>query len=82
MMKRVAVLLVAALAVAVIPAVACAADAPVAETSSMWLNGWFIFWWLVGVGGSALALYQAWQFFTWMESQPAGTPKMIEIAGY
>ncbi|MFM7244059.1 MAG: sodium-translocating pyrophosphatase [Planctomycetaceae bacterium] len=40
----------------------------------------FGFWWLVGVVGSALALYQAWSFFTWMESQPAGTPKMIEIA--
>ena len=81
-MKRVAALLVAALGVALVPAVACAADAPAAESSSMWLNGQFIFWWLVGVGGAGLALYQAWQFFTWMEAQPAGTPKMIEIAGY
>ena len=81
-MKRLAVLLVVALSAAVIPAAACAADAPAAETSSMWLNGQFIFWWLVGVSGSGLALYQAWQFFKWMESQPAGTPKMIEIAGY
>jgi len=42
----------------------------------------YVFWWLVGVGGSALALFQAWQFFKWMEAQPAGTQKMIEIAGY
>jgi inorganic pyrophosphatase/K(+)-stimulated pyrophosphate-energized sodium pump len=43
-------------------------------------NLWYLFLWLLGVGGSALALYQAWQFFIWMEAQPAGTPKMIEIA--
>ncbi|MBM4011181.1 MAG: sodium-translocating pyrophosphatase [Planctomycetes bacterium] len=42
----------------------------------------YILWWLVGVGGSALALFQAWQFFQWMEAQPAGTQKMIDIAGY
>ncbi|MFM7033734.1 MAG: sodium-translocating pyrophosphatase [Planctomycetia bacterium] len=29
-----------------------------------------------------LALFQAWQFFRWMEAQPAGTQKMVEIAGY
>jgi inorganic pyrophosphatase/K(+)-stimulated pyrophosphate-energized sodium pump len=43
-------------------------------------NIWYLLLWLVGVGGSSLALYQAWQFFIWMEAQPAGTPKMIEIA--
>jgi inorganic pyrophosphatase/K(+)-stimulated pyrophosphate-energized sodium pump len=43
-------------------------------------NMFYVFWWCVGVGGATLALWQAWQFFTWMESQPAGTPKMIEIA--
>jgi inorganic pyrophosphatase/K(+)-stimulated pyrophosphate-energized sodium pump len=42
----------------------------------------YVFWWLVGVGGAALALFQAWQFFQWMEAQPAGTQKMIDIAGY
>ena len=47
-----------------------------------WTNLFFGFWWLVAVAGSSLALYQAWQFFTWMESQPAGTPDMIRIAGY
>jgi inorganic pyrophosphatase/K(+)-stimulated pyrophosphate-energized sodium pump len=41
---------------------------------------WFFLWWLVAVAGSVAALYQALQFFTWMEAQPAGTPKMIEIA--
>ncbi|MFM9059598.1 MAG: sodium/proton-translocating pyrophosphatase, partial [Planctomycetaceae bacterium] len=39
-------------------------------------------WWLVGVGGAALALLQARRFYQWMEAQPAGTPRMIEIAGY
>ena len=43
-------------------------------------NLFYLFWWLVGVAGSVLALWQAWQFFHWMEAQPAGTPKMIEIA--
>ena len=45
-------------------------------------NLFYMAWWLVGVGGASLALYQAWQFFQWMAVQPAGTPKMIEIAGY
>jgi inorganic pyrophosphatase/K(+)-stimulated pyrophosphate-energized sodium pump len=36
----------------------------------------------VGVFGAAIALFQAWQFFQWMEAQPAGTQKMIDIAGY
>ena len=45
-------------------------------------NMFYVLWWLVGMGGSALALFQAWQFFKWMEAQPAGTEKMIEIAGY
>jgi inorganic pyrophosphatase/K(+)-stimulated pyrophosphate-energized sodium pump len=45
-------------------------------------NMFYVFWWLVGMGGSALALFQAWQFFKWMEAQPAGTQKMIDIAGY
>ena len=45
-------------------------------------NLFYMLWWLVGVGGASLALYQAWQFFQWMSAQPAGTPKMIEIAGY
>ena len=43
-------------------------------------NLFYFLWWCVGVGGAALALWQAWQFFHWMEAQPAGTPKMIEIA--
>ena len=45
-------------------------------------NVFYVLWWLVGMGSSALALFQAWQFFKWMEAQPAGTEKMIEIAGY
>ncbi len=62
-------------------AVAVAAAEP-ATDERVWLFGPYGFWWLVGVGGASLALYQAWQFFKWMEVQPAGTPRMIEIAGY
>ena len=62
-------------------AVAVAAVEP-ATDERVWLFGPYGFWWLVGVGGASLALYQAWQFFKWMEVQPAGTPRMIEIAGY
>ena len=40
------------------------------------------FWWLVGLAGSVLALWQAMQFYRWMESQPGGTEKNEEIAGY
>jgi inorganic pyrophosphatase/K(+)-stimulated pyrophosphate-energized sodium pump len=47
-----------------------------------WTNAIYGFWWLVGVAGSLLALYQAWEFFKWMEAQPAGTADMIRIAGY
>ena len=62
-------------------AVAVAAVEP-ATDERVWLFGPFGFWWLVGIAGASLALYQAWQFFKWMEVQPAGTPRMIEIAGY
>ena len=55
-----------------------AADA----ASQVWFFGPYGFWWLVGTGGSVLALFQAWQFFKWMEAQPAGSQKMIDIAGY
>ncbi len=73
--------------VALVPAVLCLAgcsatgvDPQVGPT--VWTNVVYGFWWLLAVAGSALALYQAWQFYTWMESQPAGTPDMIRIAGY
>jgi K(+)-stimulated pyrophosphate-energized sodium pump len=64
---------------ALLPSIALAGEA-VSET--MWLIGPYGFWWAVGVAGAVLALYQAWQFFQWMESQPAGSPEMIKIAGY
>jgi inorganic pyrophosphatase/K(+)-stimulated pyrophosphate-energized sodium pump len=57
-----------------------AADEAAAPTGAA--NLFYMAWWLVGVGGASLALYQAWQFFQWMAVQPAGTQKMIEIAGY
>ena len=62
-------------------AVAVAAVEPATDERA-WLFGPYGFWWLVGIAGASLALYQAWQFFKWMEVQPAGTPRMIEIAGY
>ena len=61
--------------------VLAAADAA-AGSERVWLLGPYGFWWLVGVAGAGLALYQAWQFFKWMEAQPAGTPRMVEIAGF
>ena len=42
----------------------------------------FGFWWLVGLAGAVLALWQALQFYRWMESQSGGTEKNEEIAGY
>ncbi len=64
---------------ALLPSIAWAGEA---ASETMWLLGPYGFWWAVGVACSVLALYQAWQFFQWMESQPAGSPEMIKIAGY
>jgi inorganic pyrophosphatase/K(+)-stimulated pyrophosphate-energized sodium pump len=64
---------------ALLPSIAWAGEA---ASETMWLFGPYGFWWAVGVACSVLALYQAWQFFQWMESQPAGSPEMIKIAGY
>ena len=48
----------------------------------VWLFGPYGFWWIVGLSGAVLALYQAWQFFKWMEAQPAGSQEMVKIAGF
>jgi len=79
--KRATALVVAALFV--LPLVGCG-GAPLNPEAppTGFANMFYIFWWLVGVGGALLALFQAWQFFQWMEAQPAGTQKMIDIAGY
>jgi K(+)-stimulated pyrophosphate-energized sodium pump len=53
-----------------------------ADGPSSWTNMTYGFWWLLAVIGSAAALYQAWDFFKWMEAQPAGTADQIRIAGY
>ena len=66
-------------AMAFLPSIALAGEA---ASETMWLIGQYGFWWAVCVAGAVLALYQAWQFFQWMESQPAGSPEMIKIAGY
>ncbi|MDA1039213.1 MAG: sodium/proton-translocating pyrophosphatase, partial [Planctomycetota bacterium] len=44
--------------------------------------GAYGFFWVVGLAGACLALYKAWDFFKWMESQSPGTERMVEIAGY
>ena len=83
-MKRATALAVAALlAVLVLPLAGCGgAEVDPSAPPSGFGNMFYVFWWLVGVGGAAVALFQAWQFFQWMEAQPAGTQKMIDIAGY
>jgi inorganic pyrophosphatase/K(+)-stimulated pyrophosphate-energized sodium pump len=80
--KRATALVVVALLA--LPLVGCGGGQvdPAAPPSGIGNNMFYVIWWLVGMGGSALALFQAWQFFQWMEAQPAGTQKMIDIAGY
>ncbi len=75
------------LAAAFSPIILQAADPVVAPAigeslPSMWLFGPFGFWWIVSTACAFGALFQAWKFFLWMQEQPAGTPRMIEIAGY
>jgi K(+)-stimulated pyrophosphate-energized sodium pump len=72
--------LVAALVPCLVPVVALAAEGSGDGTASIF--GIYGFWWLLGVVCSVLALRQAWQFFQWMEAQPPGSQRMIEIAGY
>ncbi len=79
-MKR-ATALAAALVVTALVGCSGAPVNPEAPPSGF-ANMFYVLWWLVGVGGAALALFQARQFFQWMEVQPAGTQKMIDIAGY
>ena len=61
-----------------IPLVAHAAE----EVKTEWIFGTYGFFWLLGLAAACLALYKAWDFFKWMESQPAGTPEMVKIAGF
>jgi len=65
--------------VASLPTLALASD-QAAESASFF--GAYGFFWLLVVAGACLALYKAWDFFKWMESQDPGTPRMVEIAGY
>jgi inorganic pyrophosphatase/K(+)-stimulated pyrophosphate-energized sodium pump len=73
-----------ALPASLLLAAAVHAAEPVAAEAdqTLWLIGPYGFWWLLGVAGSVLALWQAWQFFGWVERQPAGSQRMIDIAGY
>jgi inorganic pyrophosphatase/K(+)-stimulated pyrophosphate-energized sodium pump len=78
--SRVSLVALASALLAAVSVPAVAADDAAPET--VWFLGTYGFWWLLGVAGAVLALWQAWQFFVWMERQPAGSQKMIEIAGY
>jgi len=82
--KRLTTLIAAAITavMAFAPTVAFAAAATLEANERKWLFGPYGFWWVIGVAGASLALYQAWQFFQWMESQPPGTEDMVRIAGY
>jgi K(+)-stimulated pyrophosphate-energized sodium pump len=70
-----------AVSAALAPALAVAADTP-ASAPQAWLFGIYGFFWLAAVIGAGYALWQAWQFFQWMEGQSGGSEKNIEIAVY
>jgi inorganic pyrophosphatase/K(+)-stimulated pyrophosphate-energized sodium pump len=78
---RILLSLIAAATVAVAnsPAIAFASEES-SERASIF--GAYGFFWLLAVAGAGLALYKAWEFFKWMETQSPGTPRMVEIAGY
>jgi K(+)-stimulated pyrophosphate-energized sodium pump len=68
----------ATVAAALLPGVALAAE----EATTKSIFGAYGFFWLLGLAGACLALYKAWDFYKWMESQSPGTERMSEIAGY
>ena len=70
----------AVVALASCPALALASEGD--EAARAWIIGPYGFWWALGVAGAVFALWQAWKFFQWMKGQPAGSQKMIDIAGY
>jgi K(+)-stimulated pyrophosphate-energized sodium pump len=80
--KRATAAFALALLVSSLAGCSSAAVDPAAPPSGIGNNIFYVLWWLVAMASSALALFQAWQFFKWMEAQPAGTQKMIDIAGY
>jgi inorganic pyrophosphatase/K(+)-stimulated pyrophosphate-energized sodium pump len=80
--KRATAAVALALLVSSLAGCSSAAVDPAAPPSGIGNNIFYVLWWLVAMASSALALFQAWQFFKWMEAQPAGTQKMIDIAGY
>ena len=65
-MKRAIALVVAALLV--LPLIGCGGGQvdPAAPPSGIGNNMFYVLWWLVGVVGSAIALFQAWQYSQWM----------------
>ena len=62
---------VATVAAACLPGVAMAAE----EVTTDSIFGAYGFFWLLGLAGACLALYKAWDFFKWMESQSPGTER-------
>jgi inorganic pyrophosphatase/K(+)-stimulated pyrophosphate-energized sodium pump len=71
----------AAAMVVLVPSFVQASDASRVPPSASFFGIYGLFW-IVAIIGSGYALWQAWQFYQWMESQPGGSEKNIEIAGY
>jgi K(+)-stimulated pyrophosphate-energized sodium pump len=58
------------------------AAVPAESSETVGLFSGFGLAWLICMGASIAALFQAYRFFQWMKASDAGTPRMIEIAGY
>ncbi|HBP82699.1 MAG TPA: sodium-translocating pyrophosphatase, partial [Planctomycetaceae bacterium] len=67
--------------VVLVPSFAQASDASRVPPSASFFGIYGLFW-IVAIIGSGYALWQARQFYQWMESQSGGSEKNIEIAGY
>jgi len=71
----------AAATVVLVPSFVQASDASRVPPSASFFGIYGLFW-ILAIIGSGYALWQAWQFYQWMESQSGGSEKNIEIAGY
>ena len=71
----------AAAMVVLVPSFVQASDTSRVPPSASFFGIYGLFW-IVAIIGSGYALWQARQFYQWMESQSGGSEKNIEIAGY
>ncbi len=85
-MKRASIAAVLSLVCVAMVSVECQAAAEGAAATiapeQAWFFGPYGVFWTLGTAGALFALWQAWKFFEWMRDQPAGTPRMVEIAGF